>query len=542
MNQRVRNVLICTAAVSLLAFTSIQSGKYFEISKNIEIFTNVYKELNTWYVDDLDPATVMRTGIDAMVASMDPFTNYFSESQIEGYRQSEGQYDGIGAHIKVIDGRPTIVEPFENSPATQAGLKAGDQILQVNGESAEGRSSEDVQSVLRGVPGTTAQLKIQRPGQKTPLDITLTRGAVNVPNVPHSGLVSEHIGYVALTTFSPDAGRNVAKALRDLRTEDSDLKGIVLDLRGNGGGLLREAVEVSNVFIGKNELVASTRGKVSERDQEYRTRSEPVDGKIPLVVLIDKNSASASEIVSGVMQDLDRGVLVGERSYGKGLVQNTREVGYNARLKMTTAKYYIPSGRCIQSVQYANGEPVSIPDDQRTPFKTRNGRTVLDGGGVKPDVMMVEPEMPEVLKALNKEHLVFNFVTKYCLDHETIPAVEEFRFKDFDGFVKYIKEANFKFESSAEKDLKALEKSAGSLGLSKEVEQQMRNLKQTITTETDRHVEKYKAEIMAQIELDITGRYYFEGGKTRQRLKNDKELQKAIEILNNQEDYRALLQ
>jgi carboxyl-terminal processing protease len=542
MNQRVRNVLICTAAVSLLAFTSIQSGKYFEISKNIEIFTNVYKELNTWYVDDLDPATVMRTGIDAMVASMDPFTNYFSESQIEGYRQSEGQYDGIGAHIKVIDGHPTIVEPFENSPATQAGLKAGDQILQVNGESAEGRSSEDVQSVLRGVPGTTAQLKIQRPGQKTPLDITLTRGAVNVPNVPHSGLVSEHIGYVALTTFSPDAGRNVAKALRDLRTEDSDLKGIVLDLRGNGGGLLREAVEVSNVFIGKNELVASTRGKVSERDQEYRTRSEPVDGKIPLVVLIDKNSASASEIVSGVMQDLDRGVLVGERSYGKGLVQNTREVGYNARLKMTTAKYYIPSGRCIQSVQYANGEPVSIPDDQRTPFKTRNGRTVLDGGGVKPDVMMVEPEMPEVLKALNKEHLVFNFVTKYCLDHETIPAVEEFRFKDFDGFVKYIKEANFKFESSAEKDLKALEKSAGSLGLSKEVEQQMRNLKQTITTETDRHVEKYKAEIMAQIELDITGRYYFEGGKTRQRLKNDKELQKAIEILNNQEDYRALLQ
>jgi carboxyl-terminal processing protease len=542
MNQRWRIVLICTVSVSLLAFTGVQSGKYFEISKNIEIFTNVYKELNTWYVDDLDPATVMRTRIDAMVASMDPFTNYFSESQIEGYRQSEGQYDGIGAHIKVIDGHPTIVEPYEDSPATQAGLKAGDQILQVNGESAEGRSAEDVQSVLRGVPGTTAQLKIQRPGQKTPLEITLTRGAVTVPNVPHSGMEAEHIGYVALTTFSPDAGRNVAKALRDLRTQDPDLKGIVLDLRGNGGGLLREAVEVSNVFIGKNELVVSTRGKVSERDQEYRTRQDPVDGEIPLVVLIDKNSASASEIVSGVMQDLDRGVLLGERSYGKGLVQNTREVGYNARLKMTTAKYYIPSGRCIQSVQYANGEPVIIPDDQRTPFKTRNGRTVLDGGGVKPDILMEEPEAPEILKALNKEDLVFKYVTRYCLGHETIPPVEEFKFTDFDDFRKFIRESNFTFNSSAEKDLTDLEKSVNNLALSRDIQQQISELKKKIKSETDMHVEKYKDEILAQIELDITGRYYFESGKTKQRLKNDKELQKAIEILNDKNAYQASLQ
>lgn len=527
--------------LGLTAFTYVQSGKYFEISKNIEIFTNVYKELNTWYVDDLDPATVMRTGLDAMVASLDPFTNYFSESQIEGYRQSEGQYDGIGAKISVIDGNATIVEPYEDSPAAKAGLKAGDLIMAVNGESAKNRSGEDVQSILRGVPGTVVQIRVQRPGQKDPIDISLTRGAVNMPNVPHSGDVAEHIGYVALTTFSPDAGRNVAKALRDLKTSDPDIKGVVLDLRGNGGGLLREAVEVSNVFVGKNELVASTRGKVAERDQEYRTRNEPVDDQIPLVVLIDKNSASASEIVSGVMQDLDRGVLVGQQSYGKGLVQNTRDVGYNAKLKMTTAKYYIPSGRCIQSVQYENGEPVVIPDSQRTPFKTRAGRTVLDGGGVKPDVVIDHPEVPEIVQELNRQHLIFKYVTEYCLKHDSIPPVEQFRFTEFDDFVAYVKKSGFTFESTAEKSLAKLEKQVAELGLSARVQNEISVLKKQIADETNTHLEKYRQELIGQIEMDIAGRYYYEKGKTRQRLKNDPELQQAIALLNDADQYQALL-
>lgn len=530
--------VVCTA---LFGFTFVQSGKYFEISKNIEIYTNVYKELNTWYVDDLDPATVMRKGIDAMVGSLDPFTNYFSESQIEGYRQSEGQYDGVGAHILLIDDIPTIVEPYEDSPASQAGLKAGDQILEVNGESAKGRSAEDVQNILRGVPGTTATMMIKRPGSQEPIDITLTRGAVNVPNVPHSGEVADHIGYVALTTFSPDAGRNVAKAIRDLRTDDPDLKGVVLDLRGNGGGLLREAVEVSNIFIGKNELVVSTRGKVAERDQEYRTRSEPVDGEIPVVILIDKSSASASEIVSGVIQDLDRGVLVGQRSYGKGLVQNTREVGYNARLKLTTAKYYIPSGRCIQSVEYEDGEPVHISDEKRAQFKTRNGRTVLDGGGVKPDVVVEHPEAPEILQALNKEHLIFKYVTEYCLKNDSIAPVEEFEFKDYDGFVAYVKDSGFMFKSSAEKELEELLESSEILGLSSDVSKKIEDLKRQIANETSSHLQKFRVEIIGQIEMDIAGRYYYEEGKTRQRLKNDKELKRAIELLNDEKEYQSFL-
>ena len=541
MKHKIRLVAVFGVITLLMAFTFVQSGKYFEISKNIEIYTNVYKELNTWYVDDLDPATVMRKGIDAMVGSLDPYTNYFSESQIEGYRQSEGQYDGIGAHIAVIDGHPTIVEPYENSPAVQAGLKAGDQILEVNGESAKGRSGEDVQSVLRGVPGTIVKMKVQRPGQKELLDITLTRGVVNTPNVPHSGAVADHIGYIALTTFSPDAGRNVAKALRDLRTNDPDLKGVVLDLRSNGGGLLREAVEVSNVFIDKNEVVVSTRGKVPERDQEYRTRNEPVDEEIPLVVLIDKNSASASEIVSGVIQDLDRGVLIGQQSYGKGLVQNTRDVGYNARLKMTTAKYYIPSGRCIQSVQYANGEPINIPDDQRTPFKTRNGREVLDGGGVKPDVIVDHPVSPEIIDELNAQHLIFKYVTEYCRKHADIAPADEFMFSDFNDFVSYVRSSGFEFKSSAEKSLDNLETQTADLGLSEGIRDEIGSLQKRISAETDTHLEKYRSDLIAQIELDIAGRYYFEGGKTKQRLKNDPELQKAIELLNNTGQYQSIL-
>ena len=541
MKKSFRFLLIAFVGLALLGFTAVNSGKYFEISKNIEIYTNVYKELNTWYVDDLDPATVMRTGIDAMVGSMDPYTNYFSESQIEGYRQSEGQYDGIGADIRIIDGKPTIMTPYEQSPAVKAGLKAGDQILAVNGESAEGRSAEDVQSILRGVPGTTAEISVKRIGVEKPIDIVLTRGSMELPNVTHTEMVAPHVGYVALSTFTPNAGRNVAKALRDLRTEDPDLKGMVLDLRGNGGGLLREAVQVSNVFIPKNELVVSTRGKVAERDQEYRTRGDATDAEIPLVVLINKSSASASEIVSGVIQDLDRGVLVGQRSYGKGLVQNTREVGYNSRLKLTTAKYYIPSGRCIQSVEYENGEPVNIPDDQRAPFQTRNGRKVLDGGGVKPDVLIDHPEPPEVLQALQKEDLIFRYVTEYCSRFDSIAPVNEFSFEDFDGFKNYVREVGFSFESSAAKDLKAVKKRSEELGLSSGTMKKIDDLEKQIVSETDTHLDLHREEIIGEIEMDIAGRYYHEKGRTQQRLKNDKELAAAIGLLNDPTEYSALL-
>lgn len=541
MKRKIYGIALLALAALALSFTTV-SNKYFEISKNIEIYTNIYKELNTWYVDELDPATVMRRGIDAMLNGLDPYTNYFSESQIETYRyQSDSKYEGVGADILLIDNYPTIVEPYENSPAIKAGLKAGDQILSINGESASGRSPEEVKNYMRGVPGTTVDLVVQRPGQDAELNITLTRGSVNIPNVPYSGFVSEGIGYIALTTFTHDAGRNVSKALRDLKTENPDIKGVIFDLRGNGGGLLREAVNVSNVFIPKGEEVVSTRGKVPERDQAYSTNMNPVDEQIPLAVLINGKSASASEIVSGVVQDLDRGVLIGQRSYGKGLVQNTRDVGYNAQIKLTTAKYYIPSGRCIQSVEYEDGEPKHIPDDKRARFQTRNGRTVLDGGGVKPDVIVEMAKTPDILEELNAQHIIFKYVTQYCLEHPEIAPIDEFRFTDYNGFKAFVSESGFKYTTSQEKALRKLEEQIAGTELSGDTKSDLEAIRKAIAKDKAEHLERYKDEIVHAIEMDIAGRYYFENGKTRQHLKSDPELQKAIDILNNDAEYAGIL-
>lgn len=309
-------VLFTTVATTVVT----TNGNYFEIAKNIEIFTNLYKEVNTYYVDELDPAKLMRTGVDAMLESLDPYTNYISEGQIEGYRfMTEGRYNGIGADIRIIDDLPTVMAPYKDAPADKAGLKAGDKILQIDGKETKGKDAEEVHAFIKGYPGTELKLTISRPGEKKEMEISLVRDEVGLTNVPYSGMVSEDVGYVALTTFTREAGRNVGNAVKDLKVEQPNLKGVILDLRGNGGGLLAEAVNVSNVFIGKNELVVSTKGKVQDWNRSFKTLNVPIDENVPLVVLINKNSASASEIVSGVIQDLDRGVLIGQRSYGKGL-------------------------------------------------------------------------------------------------------------------------------------------------------------------------------------------------------------------------------
>ncbi len=527
--------------LGLVAFTTT-NNKYFEISKNIEIFANLYKEINTHYVDELDPGKLMKVGVDAMLGSLDPYTNYFSETQMEGFRYlSEGRFDGIGAEMKKIKDYITILETTEKSPAIEAGLKAGDQILEVNGESAKGKSQKDILNVFRGAPGTQLQLRIQRPGTPDPLDLTLTRGKVNARNVPYSGFVSDGIGYINLTTFTANAGRNVANALRDLKTDNPDMTGVVLDLRGNGGGLLREAINVSNVFIDKDEEVVSTKGKVADWDKYYKTRNEPVDKEIKVAVMINKSSASASEIVSGVMQDLDRGVLIGQRSYGKGLVQNTRDVGYNAKVKLTTSKYYIPSGRCIQSIQYEQGEHKDIPEADRTPFKTRNGREVRDGGGLKPDVYIEHAAEPTIIKRLKAQNHIFNFVTDYCLKHDDIGPVEDFSFNKFDEFLTYLKANDFKYETNSERRLNKLTEMIETEGMKDELVDALEGVKAKIEKEKSGHLSDYKDEILALIEADIIGRYYFEDGRIKQRLKNDAELNKAIEVLNDTETYNSIL-
>lgn len=529
-------------ALLIMAVTIKQEdNNQFEISKNLEIFANLYKELNTYYVDDLDPGKLMRTGMESMVGSLDPFTNYIAESDIEGYRlRTSGKYFGIGAQSQLMDNYVTITALYKDQPADKAGLKVGDKILAVDGKDAKGKTPEELDFVLQGFPNTDVLITVQRPGVEKPLDIRLVRGEVQRQNVPYSGMIGEdEIIYVALSTFTQNAGKNVSNALRDLRIAHPDAKGVVLDLRGNGGGLLLEAVNLSNVFIPKGELVVTTKGKVKEWDREFRTLSSVVEDEMPLVVLINKNSASASEIVSGVIQDYDRGVLLGQRSYGKGLVQNTKQIGYNSQLKMTTAKYYIPSGRCIQSVRYENGEPVHIPDSERAKFKTKNGRTVLDGGGVAPDVYIDRKADHPVIQALEKGHLIFDFVTDYYAGKKEVPGVDELKFTDYDTFLKYLEERSFRFKTESEKLLDKLEKEVSEEGY--DLGNTTQQLAKQIKAEQSKILMEYKDVITDLIEKEVAGRYYYEEGRVRLGLRNDIEVEEAIKLLNDRKRYDKIL-
>ena len=526
-----------------MAFTYQQKERYFDIIKNLEIFSNMYKEVNSNYVDEIDPNQLMKVGIDAMLATLDPFTNYFSESQIEGWRfkNEEGEASS-GLKVKKIDADLVISGIIEDSPAHEAGLKVGDKIEAVNGETTEKRSAEDVMDIISGVPGSEMTLNILRPGETEPRIIKITRGGMDGKNVPYSGMVEPGIGYISLTTFTRDAGRNVGNALRDLKTADANLKGVILDLRGNGGGLLREAINVCNVFIPAEETVVTTRSKVVEADQEYKTRNEPVDTEIELIVLIDENSASASEIVSGVMQDLDRGVIIGQLSYGKGLVQNTFDIGYNAKVKLTTSKYYIPSGRCIQSVEYKNGDRVHIPDDKRAKFKTRAGRTVLDGGGVQPDLPMPAEKRPLIVKKLMQQDIIFKYVTEYCIGLDSIASLETYHYTDFAAFKAYLDKSDFKFETDTDEAIRKLSEVASSESYSPELTSHVDELKTIVEKEKASQVTQYQKEILQAIEREILSRFYFETGLVRHQLKNDPELAKAISVLNNPKDYISILQ
>lgn len=540
MRLNFKKLSILAVLIVSMAATTVNNDKLYEIAKNIEIFVNVYKELNMNYVDDLDPSELMRTGIDAMVGSLDPYTNYISESQVAAYRiSSDGKYQGIGAIVEKVGDYVTIIEPYQGSPVVKADLKAGDKIVSIQDRSTKGKSTEEMNRILRGVPGTKVKLKIDRAGEQ--FDVDLERSQVNIPNVPYSGYVSDGIGYVILTTFTANATKNIRKAITKMKDENPDMKGLILDLRNNGGGLLKEAINISNIFVPTNKEVVSVRSKVKERDVSYKTRGEALDLEIPVVVLINKKSASASEIVSGVLQDMDRAVIMGQRSYGKGLVQNTMEVGYNSRVKVTTSKYYIPSGRCIQSVKYENGEPVDIPDDERSKFKTAGGRTVLDGGGVTPDVKIENNGTPDIVEQLNKQKVIFEFVNtiadKYATEEEEPTALD---FSDFNAFTTFVKGAEFDFESKNNKlidELKENLKKDKQLTLLSEVE----SLEKRIDQEQTMAMESHKEAILSEIEQQLATRNHYQKGKYFQKLENDNEIEEAVALLNDQARYKKIL-
>lgn len=536
--KQLRIFIIPIVVIIGLSTTLVNNDKLFEITKNIEIFVNVYKKLNAEYVDEVDPSELMRTGIDAMVHSLDPYTLYWSESQIESHRlNDETKYQGLGAETKVIGDYITITEIYEEGSAYDVGLKVGDKIIKVNGTDTKGLSQDEFDVMAIGAPGTVMQLDVKKVNGKLE-NVSLERGKNPKNNiVPYSGLVDDHIGYVKLTQFKEKASAKIKKAMEEMK-DDARLDGIILDLRYNGGGLLREAISISNLFIPKDEVVVSTRSKVEEQNKVYKTQAVPYDTDIPVVVLINGRSASASEIVSGVIQDYDRGVILGQRSYGKGLVQNTGDVGYNAKMKLTISKYYIPSRRCIQAVEYDNGEPVDIPDDKRSKFKTRNGRTVLDGGGVSPDVKTEPEQRSEYTEMLMDDDIIFEFVNEYTKDVEEIAPPQEYAFTDIDAFKNYITKSKYDYQSHVEQSLQnLLDDKEGSEDEKKKVEILLKEMNQ----KQDNLLDTHKEEIIRQIELEIISRYHYQSGKAAYQLDGDPEITEAISILKDKARYNKIL-
>lgn len=536
-------LVLSSTGVVLTAFNS----QNFEIAKNLDIFASLFREIVVNYVDDVNPSELMKTGIDEMLYSLDPYTNFIPESQIEDMRfMTTGQYGGIGALITTRGEYTIITEPYEGFPAHKAGLLAGDRILEISGESVKGRSSEEVRELLKGQPGTTLSLLIERDGERQPFLRDVTREVVKISNIPYYGMLDGKTGYIKLTGFTQNAGREVKDAFNELRQNHS-VENIVLDLRGNGGGLLNEAVNITNLFVGKDELVVSTMGKIADRNTSHRTLNNPIDTEIPLVVLVDRGSASASEIVAGAIQDFDRGVILGQRTFGKGLVQNVIPLSYNTQLKVTVAKYYIPSGRCIQAIDYAqrneDGSVALIPDSLKKAFTTRNGRVVYDGGGIEPDVA-VDPQMlSNITFTLANRFLIFDYANQYYRTHASIPPAGEFEITDdiYRDFVNFLSDKDYEYVTRSERLLEELKEASSNEKYFSAMEAEYEALKQKMMHNKDEDLITFRDEISMLLKEEIASRYYFQKGRVLASLSMDPEIDRALEILSNGNGYQRIL-
>jgi carboxyl-terminal processing protease len=539
--KKIQGVLLVLVVLGGLAFT-VPTNRYFELTKNLEIFTNIYKHLNMYYVDDVDPSKMIKVGIESMLKECDPYTNYFSETQIETFRfMSEGKFNGIGIQVRDIDGIMTISDIYEQSPADKAGLKMGDKLIAIDQKNVAGKSAEDILAILQGSPNSKIDIQVSRPGEPKTLGFNINRGEVDIKNVPYYDLIDKDYAYISLTTFTDDATKNIQAAYNSLKAKNPNIKGVILDLRENGGGLLREAVNICNLFIGKDMEVVTTKGKVKEWDQVFKTTGEPMDPKIPVTILINKRSASASEIVSGVIQDYDRGVIIGQRSYGKGLVQNTYDIGYNSRVKITTSKYYIPSGRCIQAVSYKDGEPVNIPDSLRSVFKTKGGRKVLDGGGVTPDILVSTPDQIDFVEKLNQQNLIFKYATGFVLKNKTIASPDSFQFKDYEDFKQFVLKDDNKFESEAESHFSKFLKEAKDINLSEGLSVEIKSIKDRLIADKRKKLDINRNVITQLLEKEIVSRYYLQKGKLRYSVTHDQEVAEAIQVMSNESKYQKIL-
>ncbi|MBX2950609.1 MAG: S41 family peptidase [Crocinitomicaceae bacterium] len=537
---------ICTTTVLLIGiqFSFGQSNR-FEVIKNLELIDAIYEHLDKYYVENPKPGSMSVAGINAMLEDLDPYTVFYPESDIEDYRlMTTGQYGGIGAMIRKMDANVYIAEPYENSPASNAGLRAGDKILSIDGRSMENKNTEDVSTNLKGPKGTTISIKIERPNGKQET-VQVTRDEIKLPDIPYAGMLDNEVGYVKLTSFTPTASAEVRKNFLELK--EKGMNKFVLDLRGNGGGLLIEAVHIVNMFVPKGQTVVETKGRIVEENREYKTMNEPLDLNIPLVVLIDGTSASASEIVAGSLQDLDRAVIVGETSFGKGLVQRTFDLKYGTKMKLTISKYYTPSGRCVQRLEYfdknEDTKPEDIPDSLLHTFKTKNGREVIDGRGIVPDISVEIPDLSRLTATIYANNLLFNFATDYVKTHPEIAEARAYKLSDEDYalFKKQVLEDDFTYSTASEELLKKMKATIEREKLDEDSKAEYDALMAKVTPSKERDLDKYQDEVKMLLENEIVSRYYYQKGRVLNSFNHDDILKKGIEILKNAQEYNTIL-
>jgi carboxyl-terminal processing protease len=537
------SILLIVGALSLLSFNNDD----FKLVKSLEIYYTLFRELNMFYVDETNPEKLVESSIEGMLEDLDPYTTFIPESDQENFNfMTTGEYGGIGALIRRSGEYAIIAEPYKGFPAEKNGLKAGDTILYIDGESMKGKEINYISEQLKGTPGTSVKIILKRINTEKEIEKILEREKININNVPYYGMIDQEIGYIRLANFTTDAAKEVKKALSELEKEHQ-LSGLVLDVRGNPGGLLIESVDIASLFVEYGQEIVSTKGRVNQWDYIYKTRSSPIDTKIPLVVLVSRSSASASEILAGSMQDLDRGVIVGQRTYGKGLVQTTRNLAYNSKLKVTTAKYYIPSGRCIQALDFSNrnedGSVGVIPDSLISEFTTKNGRKVYDGGGILPDIETQPLNLSQFSVSLYTQNIIFDYATLYASQHDSIPPVADFIITDeiYNDFKDYIFKRNFTYSTRSEESLKKLIETARQEKYYDLADSEFSALEEKLTHDNTKDLFHFKDEISFLLKQEIVSRYYYQWGSMEAAIENDVEIGKAIEVMKDPKLYNSLL-